>query len=188
MKLSLVAFSATILIAMTLPAAAAAAILNRNPPPPTTTTTPCMVDCVPDQPDEPEDSTTPGEPFLPVPECQINCVPNGGPGPDDEPEVPDLGKPSDEAALDLCGDKLGFLRDVTVSQVESVGTDDLVDIVPVCKTKTLATEQEDVAELRPVIGENIKLDSELDADGYNAEDVVGVIVDGQNVILYVHRL
>jgi len=87
-----------------------------------------------------------------------------------------------------CGDKLGYLRRVTPNQVESVGTDDLVDIVPICRERGLTSEQEDVAQLRPVIGQNPVLDTELDQEGYNPEDVVGVIVEGTLVTLYVHRL
>ena len=77
---------------------------------------------------------------------------------------------------------------MTPNQIEGVGTDDLVDIVPVCYSKSLSSEQDDVAQLRPVIGQNAVLDTELGQEGYNPEDVVGVIVDGVQVTLYVHRL
>jgi hypothetical protein len=77
---------------------------------------------------------------------------------------------------------------VTPGQVEGVGTDDLIDIVPICRDRGLVSEQDDVAQLRPVIGQNPVLDGELDQNGYNPEDVVGVIVDGQAVTLYVHRI
>lgn len=77
---------------------------------------------------------------------------------------------------------------MTVAQIEDVGSDDLVDIIPVCRFKTLADEQESVAILRPAIGLNDVLDTELDQEGYNPENVVGVIVNGRQVILYVHEL
>lgn len=117
-------------------------------------------------------------------DCMINC--GGGDLPD--PDKPGAGKPQQQASADQCGEKLGYLRDVTASQIESVGSDDIVDIIPVCRAKPLATEQEDVAELRPAIAANLVLDQELNSEGFNPEDVVGVIVDGRKVVLYVHQL
>jgi hypothetical protein len=138
------------------------------------------------------DTSSNGDPFYPErprPEenCMFNCdeistIP--------DPKLPDPDKPgtTTQFALDGCGEKLGALRGVTVSQIRGVDADDVVDIIPVCRSKSLATEQEDVAGLRSEIDGNVTLNGELRGDGYSAGDVVGVIVNGQAVTLYVHRI
>lgn len=135
--------------------------------------------------------SSPGEPFNPndpYPEgCMFNC---GDTSTVPDPKLPDPDQPgtTTQFALDGCGEKLGALRDVTISQIRGVDADDVVDIIPICRSKSLATEQDDVAGLRPEIDGNDTLHGELRGDGYSASDVVGVIVNGQAVTLYVHRI
>jgi hypothetical protein len=152
-------------------APAIAAVATTHP-----TTPGCQINCDPGEP------ANPGEPFVPPEGCMFNC--------DEISTIPDPGKPgtSTQFALDGCGEKLGALRDVTASQIRGVDADDVVDIIAVCRAKSLATEQDDVAQLRPEIDQNEVLHSELGGDGYNAHDVVGVVVNGKAVILYVHRI
>lgn len=188
------------------------AALAQTQPGPTTTPNPpgCQVNCDPGG-----EPTSPGDPFDPFgdpePECQVNCdpkKPGGDPDPecqvdcdpkdpDGDPKKPggDPKKPGGDpkkpgkggqAQLGDCGDKLGLLRRVTAAQIQSVGSDAFVDVIPVCRSKSLASEQEEVAQLRPVIGENQVLGSELGRKGFNSANVVGVIVDGRKVVLYVH--
>lgn len=179
--------------------AQAPATIPTTPP----TTPGCQINC------DGGDTTSPGDPFDPFPDPGPGDdgegdgdggpgEPGGDPdgGPDGDPACMDNcdpGKPGDkpkggttQALVGDCGDKLGMLRRVTESQVASVGNEDLVDVVPVCRSKSLAAEQEDVAQLRPAIGQNEVLDSELGRKGFNPEDVVGVIVNDSQVVLYVH--
>lgn len=155
----------------------------------------CQINCVPggDGPDG-----DPGEPFIPGEPVDEDCMFNCG----DTSTIPDPDKPEDGtepgdpglpggtvnyAEIDGCGEKLGSLRDVTVEQIQQVAPTDVVDIIQVCRAKTLGNEQESVAGLRPEIDANDKLHGELRGDGFNANDVVGVIVNGKAVTLYVHR-
>lgn len=182
-KLSIVLFAAAALVGVSaVPSVAAIAYPPTKPG--------CTVNCDPGG-----EPTNPGEPFDPNgdpdPEgCMFNCD-EISTIPDPEiPELPDPEKPgtTTQFALDGCGEKLGGLRDVTVSQIRGVEAGDVVDIIPVCRSKSLAAEQDSVAELRPEIDQNATLHGELRGDGYNANDVVGVIVNGQAVTLYVHRI
>jgi hypothetical protein len=156
----------------------------------------CQIDCDDNPP-------TPGEPFVPFEGCMLNCDSAEIPDPhedcmincDADSTIPDPKKPGQpdvpRVAIQLaggCGDKLGYLRDVTVAQIEAVGPDDVIDVVPVCRNKTLADEQDEVAELRPAIGLNPVTDAGLQKEGFNPEDVVGVIVDNKSVTFYVHQL
>jgi hypothetical protein len=171
------------------------------------TTPGCQVNCEPSG-----DPDSPGDPFDPFgdPDGGKDGGPDGGPddpndggkGPDpdcdqdcdpnDDPKKPGGGpkKPGggSQALGGDCGDKLGLLRRVTPDQIAGVGSDSLVDVVPVCRSKALAAEQEEVAQLRPVIGQNQVLDHELGKKGFDPENVVGVIVNGAQVVLYVHPI
>lgn len=137
--------------------------------------------------------TSPGDPFNPndpYPEdCMFNCGDTSTIPDPKNPDLPEPGKPGSavQFALDGCGEKLGSLRGVTVSQIRGVDAGNVVDIIPICRSKALAAEQDDVAGLRPEIDGNDLLHGELRGDGYSASDVVGVIVNGQAVTLYVHR-
>jgi hypothetical protein len=181
-KLSVVLFAAAALVGVSaMPSVAAVAYPPTKPG--------CQINCEPGEP------ANPGEPFnpfgTPEPEgCMFNCGDTSTIPDPKEPELPDPEKPgvTTQLALDGCGEKLGGLRDVTVSQIRGVESDDVVDIIPVCRSKSLAAEQDSVAELRPEINENATLNGELRGDGYNANDVVGVIVNGKAVTLYVHRI
>lgn len=135
------------------------------------------------------DTSSNGDPFYPErPRPEENCMFNCGDTstvPQPDPEKPGT---TTQFALDGCGAKLGALRGVTVSQIRGVDSDDVVDIIAVCRSKPLATEQDDVASLRPAIEGNDTLKGELRGDGYDASHVVGVIVNGSAVTLYVHRI
>jgi hypothetical protein len=171
-KLSTIILSAGFLITIAAPAGA-----MQIPTYPTNT---CTGTC---------DTATPGEPFNPFPEgCMRNC---------DQPEVGETcmvncdsaeipGKDPETFAADGCGSKLGLLREVTAAEVLAVDRNDLVDIIPVCLEKALAGAQEEVATLRPAIDQNEVLDRKLGREGFEPQHVVGVVVEGRHVVLYVH--
>lgn len=161
---AILAFGTVQVFAMTLP-----------PPPP-----PCA-NCG----GQPDPQPDPG----PCEECEP--PPPGGSGNPGLPPPPDK---HDEAstASDVCNAGLGKLRKVTEAQVEAYDNEDGVRIVPVCERNAtlIKLAQIDPSQALPVrdeIAGNSALVDPLQARGYNAEDVVGVIIGENGATLYVHR-
>jgi hypothetical protein len=94
-----------------------------------------------------------------------------------------------------CGQKLGNLRRVTVSQVRRIDDSDHVHLVPICDNLNRSlTEQEmsflargNVQGLLRPIGQNATLEAALADGGYRADDVIGVVLNPRAVTLYVSR-
>jgi len=99
------------------------------------------------------------------------------------------------AALQDCGDKLGNLRRVTVGQVRRIDENDKVHLVPLCDTVNRSlTEQQrnylargNVQGLILTISHNDTLMAELENNGYEANDVIGIALAPNAAILYVSR-
>jgi ABC-type proline/glycine betaine transport system permease subunit len=125
--------------------------------------------------------------------CTALCSPDkpGDPGNPGVPGNPDkLG-----LAYKVCGDKLAQLRKVTVGEVKSITASFAVKIVPVCENRAKAladvearfVERGNVAGLTTSIAGNHVLVSELADSRYQANDVIGIIVNGPAAVLYVHK-
>ena len=134
----------------------------------------------------------PGNPGNPG-ACTALCSPDK-PGDPGNPGVP--GNPDKLAlAYQVCGDKLSQLRKVTTGEVKSITISADVKIVPVCenRAKSLSeaeikfVERGNVAGLTPAIAGNQVLVSELADSRYQANDVIGIVVNGPAAVLYVHK-
>jgi hypothetical protein len=99
------------------------------------------------------------------------------------------------ADVQACGQKLGNLRRVTVSQVRRIDNGDSVHLVPICDTVHRSLTEEEMSFLargnvqgliKP-IGQNDTLEAALDDGGYRADNVIGIVLDPQAVTLYVSR-
>lgn len=86
----------------------------------------------------------------------------------------------------VCGAKLGLLRPVTKDAIMGVGAADPIEVVEVCRKRPLATDSTNADGLHAALGANPAIDGELDQNGFEPEDVVGVIVNKGAVVLYVH--
>ena len=122
--------------------------------------------------------------------CTALCSPDkpGDPGIPGNPDKFGL-------AYQVCGDKLAQLRKVTVGEVKSVTDSAAVKIVPVCenRAKSLSdaeikfVERGNVAGLTTAIAGNQILVGELADSRYQANDVIGIVVNGPAAVLYVHK-
>lgn len=128
-----------------------------------------------------------------VPEIPEN--PGGGngstPSDDDLPTQGEFGNPGEGGIASIlaqpCGDKLGGLRMVRQSDIAAVAADSMIQIVPICRNRPLSDTQNNVEGLYSAIDANAVLRGELGQSGFGSNEVVGVIVNGQSVVLYVHR-
>ena len=125
--------------------------------------------------------------------CTALCSPDK-PGDPGDPGVP--GNPDKFGlAYQVCGDKLAQLRKVTVGEVKSITDSAAVKIVPVCENRakslseaeTKFVERGNVAGLTTAIAGNQILVSELADSRYQANDVIGIVVNGPAAVLYVHK-
>lgn len=121
------------------------------------------LNCTSDEP------TSPGDPF--------NPNNPGGPGPNTTASIPDK---------EACGSDLGGLRRVRAAAIEAVKDTDSVEVIPLCIGKPLGSTQEDVAELHEPISHQPVLMGPLKEEGYDASQVVGVVVNRPQIVLYVH--
>jgi hypothetical protein len=127
------------------------------------------LNCTSDEP------SSPGDPFNPNnPENPRNP---GGPGPETTASLGE--KPA-------CGSDLGGLRRVRAAAIDAVKDTDAVEVIPLCIGKPLGSTQEDVAELHEPISEQPVLMGPLKEKGYDASQVVGVVVNRPQIVLYVH--
>lgn len=114
------------------------------------------------------------------------------PAPGNPPANPGTSPASSGAAATAggpkaCGDELGGLKRVRAGAVRAVGYGDSIDVVPICVGRALGSEQEDIGGLRAPIAQNETLMGALKAaGGYSAEHVVGIQLNGESVVLYVH--
>jgi hypothetical protein len=143
--------------------------------------------------------------------CVVDCIvianPNNPPKPDCVRGGPVTLTPVLEARIivrnpckassdiQACGQKLGNLRRVTVSQVRRIDDNDKVHLVPICDTVHRSLTEEEMSFLargnvqgliKP-IGDNDTLEAALDDGGYRAGDVIGIALDPGMVTLYVSR-
>lgn len=112
---------------------------------------------------------------------------------------PQLPPPAKRTAADqkyqICGDQLGSLRRVTVGQIRRIHDGETVQLVPLCDTvnRTLTEQRQtylargNVQGLIPVIDSNDTLMSQLEDNGYEANDVIGIALARNTAILYVSR-
>ena len=94
-----------------------------------------------------------------------------------------------------CGDKLAQLPKFTIRQVEVIDKTDRVHIVPLCdsvghsltKAETTFLARGNVSGLLVPIGKNAQLMAALTASKHVPNDVLGIIIGKNAVILYVHK-
>jgi len=122
--------------------------------------------------------------------CTALCDP-GKPGDPGDPGSP--GKRT--LAYQVCGDKLAQLRKVSPRELKSIVNGDDVKLVPICENRAKALseaetkllERGNVAGLTDAIAKNPILVSELANGRYDANDVIGIVVNGPSAVLYVHK-
>ena len=94
-----------------------------------------------------------------------------------------------------CGDKLASLPRVTVGDIKAVDDRDRVHLVPLCDVvnRSLTPEQKtvlargNVQGLLKAIGENDTLRANLNRSHYAPNDVIGVAMGRNMVVLYVNH-
>jgi hypothetical protein len=95
-----------------------------------------------------------------------------------------------------CAFPLGHLPDVSEREVRSVDGRDRIKLIPICDrlNASLTQEQRNLAEhgnaetLVPAIAENVVLTAALGHARYRADDVVGIVMGTDTVMLYVHKM
>ena len=101
-----------------------------------------------------------------------------------------------KVALSDCASPLGHLPNVTEREVRSVDGRDRVKLIPICDRldASLTQAQQNLAvhgnaeTLVPAIAENVVLTSALGHGRYRADDVVGIVMGTDTVMLYVHKM
>jgi hypothetical protein len=124
-------------------------------------------------------------PVPPVAACTSGC-----PGDHDEKPQNQASKVSEAA----CGVKLAHLRRVTASSIKSVRDAAIIRVVPICTYKSLAGDNAraalpggNVTGLHSAIGRNKVIAASLLKADFEADDVVGLVLAKQQVLIYVHK-
>ncbi|MGV8955364.1 MAG: hypothetical protein ACOH2M_29995 [Cypionkella sp.] len=96
-----------------------------------------------------------------------------------------------------CSTDMGHMRSVTRADIQTIGRDQRIVLVPVCEVEGVHTRYEDngtlfrdgnVNTLRQPIARNPALISVLESKDYDEQDVISLRFGGNNsVILYVHQ-
>ena len=132
----------------------------------------------------------PPPPPPPVVGCGVAC-----PAPSD----PDDSSDSDSSlpvaqAQKGCGIKLGHLRAITAGKLRGVTDPELVQIIPVCRYKSLVGDDVkselpagNVIGLKPAIARNKAIATALAEDDYTAENVVGIVLAPKAALIYVFK-
>jgi hypothetical protein len=100
------------------------------------------------------------------------------------------------SALADCASPLGHLPDVSEREVRSVDGRDRIKLIPICDRldASLTQAQQNLAvhgnaeTLVPAIAQNAVLTSALGHGRYRADDVVGIVMGTDTVMLYVHKM
>jgi hypothetical protein len=101
-----------------------------------------------------------------------------------------------KSALADCAFPLGHLPDVSEREVRSVDGRDRIKLIPICDRldASLTKADQNLAQhgnaetLVPAIAKNIVLASALGHARYRADDVVGIVMGTDTVMLYVHKM
>ena len=101
-----------------------------------------------------------------------------------------------KSALADCASPLGHLPNVTEREVRSVDGRDRIKLIPICDRldASLTQAQQNLAvhgnaeTLVPAIADNAVLTSALGHGRYRADDVVGIVMGTDTVMLYVHKM
>jgi hypothetical protein len=100
------------------------------------------------------------------------------------------------AAIQDCDSQLVHLRDVSEREIRSVDGGDRVRLIPICDSMQQSLTSEvhtslaghgNAASLIPAIARNRTLQASLSRARYRADDVVGVVMATDTVMLYVHK-
>ena len=89
-----------------------------------------------------------------------------------------------------CNDALLKLTPIPVSLVRSFSPDGSVSVIGVCNSglgHQASIDGSQALPLQPAIGANPAMADALQAQGFHAEDVVGIVVSNGVATLYVHR-
>ena len=111
----------------------------------------------------------------------------GDDGKSSEDDVPAPGEFFTSMKDQVCGEKLGQLRRVTEDAIMGVDAADPIEVIEVCRKRPLASSSTNADGLRAALGANPVIEGELDQEGFEPEEVVGVIVNNGAVVLYVHH-
>jgi len=101
-----------------------------------------------------------------------------------------------KSALADCSAQLGHLPDVSEREVRSVDRRDRIKLIPLCDKldASLTQAQQNLAQhgnaetLVPAIAQNVALTTALGDGRYRADDVVGIVMGTDTVMLYVHKM
>jgi hypothetical protein len=101
-----------------------------------------------------------------------------------------------QAQLSDCTSPLGQLPKVSEREVRSVDRHDRIKLIPICDrlNASLTQVQHNLAEtgnantLVPAIADNAVLTAALGHARYSADDVVGIVMGTNSVMLYVHKM
>jgi hypothetical protein len=134
--------------------------------------------------------------------CGPPRCPGGGGGPSSEPSNPndnpgngpDLPTPPPEeqkaAAAEVCNAGLHDLKKIPEKMVVAFSNEPGVSVVPVCNNGAARQAVLDAAQALPLqnaIAKNAALMGPLNARGFKADDVVGVVLVEGVATLYVHK-
>ena len=136
----------------------------------------------------------PPPPPPPVVGCIVDCGPVGGGGDNNGGNGGDITPltPEEEIARkeEVCNGALHGLRKVKPAQVERFTAEAGVSLVPLCNSGAGHKANLDfsqVAELLSYIAANPALMGPLKAKGYGIDDVVGLMIGGEQAKLFVHK-
>jgi len=95
-----------------------------------------------------------------------------------------------------CATPLGNLPDVSEREVRSVDGRDRIKLIPICDRLDASLTQAQVnmgltgnaESLVPAIARNPVLTAALDRGRYSADDVLGIVMGTDTVMLYVHKM
>ena len=141
----------------------------------------------------PFDPCAPHRTLQPVRRALLNDTLNGGTGQIDVRPRPTCGGKS---ALSDCASPLGHLPNISEREVRSVDERDRIKLIPICDrlNASLTQVQQNLGatgnaeSLVPAIADNAVLTATLGHARYRADDVVGIVMGTDTVMLYVHKM
>lgn len=95
-------------------------------------------------------------------------------------------QPHHHASTQSCSNELGYLRRV---YEEEVGGIERVSVVPVCENEDYGVMRSDgnAGAIRQALGDNDDVQEALQAANFGIEDVIGVLMTGdESAVIYVH--
>lgn len=143
--------------------------------------------------------TTSTTPTVPAPDTTTTADSNSSSDTsNDTASSDDAGHTSIGTALvdTQCGSKLRQLRRVRASALQAVDDGYGIHVVPVCDSRSLVGDQRqnenlksgNAKDLISIVAANVPMSGALNSHGYHAQHVVGIVLAGEQVTLYVNKI